>query len=398
MLHRNMDETARAARQPCGDDDKESKRMTRAPSIIVFDVNETLLDIETLTPLFARVFGDGLVLREWFAQLILYSEALTLSGLYQPLGGLGASVLEMLGAYRHVVIASADVAELKTRMLAMPAHPDVPSGLARLREAGFRLVTLTNSKPDPDVDTLARAGIGGFFEARFTVDAVGKFKPAPEVYHQVALALRAEPADLCLVAAHAWDTLGAQARGWSAALVTRAGNANLPLPGLPRAGCDRRRSRPRRRRDDRPLALASRGRSLGPTRESTFAPNTSTRSGLPITRLDDIPARRRRGFSKRHASSQPKGLTMSITAERKQALIGEYATKTGDTGSPEVQVAILTERITNLTDHFKTHAKDNHSRRGLLKMVSQRRQLLDYVKKGDEARYKSIIERLGIRR
>jgi small subunit ribosomal protein S15 len=89
---------------------------------------------------------------------------------------------------------------------------------------------------------------------------------------------------------------------------------------------------------------------------------------------------------------------MSITAERKQALIGEYATKAGDTGSPEVQVAILTERITNLTDHFKTHAKDNHSRRGLLKMVSQRRQLLDYVKKGDEARYKSIIERLGIRR
>ena len=89
---------------------------------------------------------------------------------------------------------------------------------------------------------------------------------------------------------------------------------------------------------------------------------------------------------------------MSITAERKQAVISEYATKPGDTGSPEVQVAILTERITNLTDHFKLHAKDNHSRRGLLKMVSQRRQLLDYVKKGDEPRYKALIERLGIRR
>ena len=89
---------------------------------------------------------------------------------------------------------------------------------------------------------------------------------------------------------------------------------------------------------------------------------------------------------------------MSITAERKQALIAEHGTKTGDTGSPEVQVAILTERITNLTDHFKTHAKDNHSRRGLLKMVSQRRQLLDYVKTRDEPRYKAIIERLGIRR
>ena len=75
---------------------------------------------------------------------------------------------------------------------------------------------------------------------------------------------------------------------------------------------------------------------------------------------------------------------MSITAERKQALIKEYATKAGDTGSPEVQVAILTERIANLTEHFKTHVKDNHSRRGLLKLVSQRRQLLDYVKKRDE--------------
>lgn len=89
---------------------------------------------------------------------------------------------------------------------------------------------------------------------------------------------------------------------------------------------------------------------------------------------------------------------MSITAERKQALIKEYATKTDDTGSPEVQVAILTERIVNLTEHFKTHVKDNHSRRGLLKLVSQRRQLLDYVKSRDEARYKTLIERLGIRR
>ncbi len=89
---------------------------------------------------------------------------------------------------------------------------------------------------------------------------------------------------------------------------------------------------------------------------------------------------------------------MSITEERKSALIKEYATTDGDTGSPEVQVAILTERITNLTEHFKIHAKDNHSRRGLLKMVSQRRRLLDYVKARDAARYKSLIERLGLRR
>ena len=89
---------------------------------------------------------------------------------------------------------------------------------------------------------------------------------------------------------------------------------------------------------------------------------------------------------------------MSLAAGRKAELIKTYATKAGDTGSPEVQVAILSERITNLTEHFKSHVKDNHSRRGLLKMVSQRRQLLDYLKRTDEARYKNIIEKLGIRR
>ena len=89
---------------------------------------------------------------------------------------------------------------------------------------------------------------------------------------------------------------------------------------------------------------------------------------------------------------------MSITPERKEALIKEYATTQDDTGSPEVQVAILTERIKNLTEHFQTHKKDNHSRRGLLAMVSQRRKLLDYVKAGDDARYRDLIKRLGIRR
>ena len=89
---------------------------------------------------------------------------------------------------------------------------------------------------------------------------------------------------------------------------------------------------------------------------------------------------------------------MSITAEEKNRLVKEYATKEGDTGSPEVQVAILTSRITTLTEHFKTHAKDNHSRRGLLKLVAQRRKLQDYLKRKEEARYTDLIQRLGIRR
>ena len=89
---------------------------------------------------------------------------------------------------------------------------------------------------------------------------------------------------------------------------------------------------------------------------------------------------------------------MSITPERKQSVISEYATGPGDTGSPEVQVAVLSERIANLTEHFKTHVKDNHSRRGLIKLVSQRRRLLDYIKASDSTRYDSLISRLGLRR
>lgn len=89
---------------------------------------------------------------------------------------------------------------------------------------------------------------------------------------------------------------------------------------------------------------------------------------------------------------------MSLTVERKSEIVKEFAKKDGDTGSPEVQIALLTERINGLSDHFKSHKKDNHSRRGLLKMVSKRRQLLDYVKSRDEARYQKIIERLELRR
>jgi small subunit ribosomal protein S15 len=123
-----------------------------------------------------------------------------------------------------------------------------------------------------------------------------------------------------------------------------------------------------------------------------------------VTALDDIPA----PAAGRDASvgvtqinrtyQQEQDIPMSLTSGRKAEVIKAYATKAGDTGSPEVQVAILSERISSLTEHFKAHVKDNHSRRGLLKLVSQRRQLLDYIARIDEARYKSLIERLGIRR
>lgn len=203
------------------------------PSICVFDVNETLLDIESIAPLFQRLFGDRKMLREWFGQLILYSDVITLSGPYTTFFTLGQGVLKMLGSIYKVSITDADVDELRTRMLTMPAHPDVPVGLKQLKDAGFRLVTLTNSPPDPQTSPLKHAGIDGWFEKSLSIDRVRRFKPAPQVYHMAAEELDVPPAAICMVAAHVWDTIGAQSVGCSAALIARPGNAPLPVHGLP---------------------------------------------------------------------------------------------------------------------------------------------------------------------
>jgi 2-haloacid dehalogenase len=209
------------------------KTNSLVPSICVFDVNETLLDIEFLAPLFRRLFSDAKVLREWFGQLILYSEAITLSGPYTPFFTLAQGVLKMLGSIHGVPIHDADIQELRERMLTMPAHSDVPVGLKQLKDAGFHLVTLTNSPPDPQISPLQQAGIDGWFDRSFSIDAVRRFKPAPQVYRMVAEELGVLPASICMIAAHVWDTIGAQSVGCSGGLITRPGNAPLLVPGLP---------------------------------------------------------------------------------------------------------------------------------------------------------------------
>lgn len=201
--------------------------------IIVFDVNETLLDITTLEPLFTRLFGDKQMLREWFAQLVLYSQTMTLSGLYTPFGELGIGALQMTAAIHKVVLTDDDIDELKERMSKMPAHPDVIPALTKLREAGFRLVTLTNSASGATPTPLEKADISHFFEQHFSVETVSKFKPAPETYQMVAKELSVETSGLCLVACHLWDTIGAQAAGCRGAFLTRPYNALLSAPNLP---------------------------------------------------------------------------------------------------------------------------------------------------------------------
>jgi len=204
------------------------------PSALVFDVNETLIDINWIAPLFAELFGDERKLREWFGQLVMYSMTATLAGYYADFLALGQGMLRMLGAVHRVAITDDDVLRLEELMRTMPAHPDVAEGLAALRDNGFRLATLTNSPHHPGVPTpLENAGLAGFFEHQLSVHTCRAFKPAPVVYRHVCQVLDVAPAACMMVAAHVWDTLGAQAVGFSSALITRPGNAPLPVDGLP---------------------------------------------------------------------------------------------------------------------------------------------------------------------
>lgn len=204
------------------------------PSVLVFDVNETLIDFESMNPLFERIFGDKRVLREWLGHLVLYSMTVTLSGLYKDYFSLGQGLLQMVGTIHGIVVKPSDIDELGTGMMTMPAHSDVMEGLKQLKEAGFRMVTLTNSPPNPNGKSpLEHAGLAGFFERQFSIETVRAYKPAQQVYHLAAQELDVPPSSCCLVATHAWDTIGAQSAGFSGALITRPGNALLPVSGLP---------------------------------------------------------------------------------------------------------------------------------------------------------------------
>jgi 2-haloacid dehalogenase len=216
---------------------QESKSGAVVPSILAFDVNESMLDIHHLDPLFQRLFGDKKFVNEWYAQLVLYSEAVTLAGgPYTPFFNLSQAVLKLMGSVHSVSIRQADIDELGMLSATMPAHPDVPAGLKQLKDAGFRLVTLTNSPSDAQVKQLKSAGTDGWFDKLLSVDRVRRYKPAPQVYHMAAEELNVPTAAICLVSVHVWDGLGAQTAGCQSALVARPGNApppTLDVPGWP---------------------------------------------------------------------------------------------------------------------------------------------------------------------
>lgn len=202
-------------------------------TIIVFDMNETLLDLSALDPLFAEAFGDAGARREWFAQVLQSAMTLTLAGGYGGFDTVGAAALAMIAARRGVALDDAFRQAVSDGMRRLPPHPEVAGALDRLREAGFRLATLTNNPPAVAGAQVRNAGLRDRFEQVLSVDSVRRFKPAPEVYQMAARRLDVPINELRLVAAHAWDVAGAMVAGATAAFVARPGMVLDPLHPQP---------------------------------------------------------------------------------------------------------------------------------------------------------------------
>src|ERR1700740_1777295 len=153
--------------------------------LIVFDVNETLLDLTTMEPTFERIFGDKKDMRLWFANFIMYSAALTVAGCYVPFTDIGAAVMKMMADTQGIEIKEADKLELKERFSTMPPYPEVPGALRKLRAAGFRLFTLTDNLLEVQTRQLTHGGIVDLFERRFSADGVKHHKPSRQAYAYV---------------------------------------------------------------------------------------------------------------------------------------------------------------------------------------------------------------------
>jgi 2-haloacid dehalogenase len=205
------------------------KGVDAMPPICVFDVNETLLDLRALDPLFTETFGAAAARREWFSQMLQLAFVSTITGEYRDFGALGAAALDMLAARQRISLQEEKRTALLGGLRQLPSHPEVPESLKRLREAGLRLVSLTNSTLAVSQAQLAYAGLDGFFERQFSADTVRRLKPAPEPYQMVARELDVPLTSLCLVAAHSWDIAGALKAGCSAAFLARPGMVLDPL-------------------------------------------------------------------------------------------------------------------------------------------------------------------------
>lgn len=193
------------------------------PMVIVFDINETLLDLSKLKPLFAEIFGDSSVMHRWFSQLLQLSLVATITTQYHDFDKLAQEAL-LISAKRQGISLSNEAVEVVVQSLTqLEAHADVKDSLERLRKAKIRLATLSNSSPQVLTKQLSHAGILEFFEQTISVAEVKLFKPHPKVYHMAAQKLGIQTSEMRLVAAHNWDTTGAIRAGCKAAFVARPG-------------------------------------------------------------------------------------------------------------------------------------------------------------------------------
>lgn len=209
--------------------------MRMKPELILFDVNETLLDLSALRPRFEEVFGSAEPMGEWFARMLHGSLVANHTRRFRSFGTIGAEALVVLAKKRGVELGEEQAARVVEGMRSLPPHPDVAAALDRLAAAGYRLATLTNGSVDVVADQVTNAGIAHRFERRISVDEVGRFKPAPEVYLHAAAVLGTEVDRALLVAAHDWDVIGARSVGMPGAFLTRPGvvwGLPDPLPDL----------------------------------------------------------------------------------------------------------------------------------------------------------------------
>jgi 2-haloacid dehalogenase len=199
----------------------------------VFDVNETLLDLAALDPHFERRFGDAGLRRAWFTQMIQSALVATVTGAYHPFGDHAMAALAMTAEQAGVELADDDREAVAAQLRRLPAHPEVPDALRRLRDAGLRLAALTNSTEQVARAQLEFAGLLDGFDLVLSADMVGRLKPAPEPYRMAAERLGVAVGAVRLVAAHAWDVAGAAGAGCATAFVARPGKVLDPLVERP---------------------------------------------------------------------------------------------------------------------------------------------------------------------
>jgi len=234
--NRNWDKLLGKEDQATGKDsetDRRPKGERLMPEVIVFDVNETLLDLAALDPRFEESFGDTSARQEWFAQVLQSALALTVGESYVDFGRVGAAALEMTADRRGISLSDSDRDAILAGMRSLPPYPEVPESLERLRAAGIKLAALTNSTAEVAEAQLTNAGLIEYFDRVLSVDSVRRFKPAIETYRMAARELGVEASDLLLVAAHDWDVAGALRAGWAAAFVARPGMVLGPLGEQP---------------------------------------------------------------------------------------------------------------------------------------------------------------------